>query len=431
MTFSNSNSIITAKVGKEAHDRFTAFLKELFPAELQPKIFLVGGMVRDILTGRDCKDIDLVAALPEEKLRTLGFRPVAGKTTAPIMFRHDPGYGKIEVTLIEGIEALADDLASRDFTCNSMAMDFEGEVIDPLGGTQDVHSRKLKACSTQSFICDPLRIFRAFRFEVDGWRMTPGTEKLIRSKRWNERLEVIPTERFTREMQKALRGAEPARFFRQMLNLNVGKCYLPELFRMPQIPAGPVEHHPEGDLFTHSCQVLERVAAITAEPLARFCAFFHDLGKLSTDPALYPKHHGHDDAGFDTAPGFCDRLKLPTEWKRALAWVNRLHGNVNKWEQLRDSTKIRMAEQAIKAGIAEILPLVAVADKPGNQMSDGWNRALQIAAMTTGELGIDPLQLEMMKPETRGEFILQKRIEAFRMDVSLRHPSCVSSGGIA
>ncbi|GAM08826.1 multifunctional CCA protein [Geobacter sp. OR-1] len=244
--------------------------------------------------------------------------------------------------------------------------------------------------------------------------MSRETRLLIDGAGWEERLALIPIERFTREMEKALAGYNPVRFFSMMLEAGIGACYLPELFNMPKIPAGPLEHHPEGDLFSHSCQVLERVACRTDDPIARFCAFFHDLGKLATAPALYPKHHGHDEAGFDMAALFCDRLKLPGSWKKALAWTNRLHNNANKWEELRDSTRIRMAEQAIKGGISEILALVSAADRPRPAAMPGWETALKAARMSTEELGIPPLQLEMMAPENRGAFILQKRIEALR-----------------
>jgi tRNA nucleotidyltransferase (CCA-adding enzyme) len=394
--------------------RTTEFLKSLFPLQYHTQIFMVGGIVRDIFSGRDCNDMDIVASAPATMFSQLGFRLIEGRSTKPIMFRYDPDFGKIEVTLIPTNDFLSDDLASRDFTCNAIGLTLEGELIDPLKGQKDLQTKTLRACSQQSFIDDPIRIFRAFRFEADGWLMTSDTEKQIRAVQWDERLEAIPVERFSREMQKALGSREPLRFFRRMLELKVGANYLPEIFRMPTIPAGPTEHHPEGDLFTHSCQVLERVSTMTSDPLARFCAFFHDLGKLATDPSLYPKHHGHDDIGFKMSTEFCERLKLQTSWKNALAWSNKLHGIANRWDELRDATKIRIAQQATKAGIVETLPMVSVADKPGNQMLTGWDSAVRIAKMTTEELGIAPVQLDMMAQKNRGDFILQKRIEILR-----------------
>jgi tRNA nucleotidyltransferase (CCA-adding enzyme) len=347
-------------------------------------------------------------------LHKCGFHLVEGKTTAPIWFRYDTALGKIEVIQLEDDAPLGDDLLRRDFTINAIAMRLSGELLDPMHGQSDLRSGFLRTCSQSSFFDDPLRIFRAFRFEADGWRMTPETEELIRQNDWTVQLQSIPVERFSREMLKALAAKEPKRFFQRMLDFNVGKDWLPELFRMPHIPAGPLEHHPEGDLVTHSMQVLQRAAAMSDDPLTRFCAFFHDIGKLATDPALYPKHHGHEDAGFDLALAFCNRLCLSVTHRKALSWTSRLHMHLSKWDELRDSKKVKTAEQAAKAGIAAILPIVAMADKPGNTTPQGWIQALEVATMTTAELGIEIERLTDMPVENRASFIMQKRVEMLR-----------------
>jgi tRNA nucleotidyltransferase (CCA-adding enzyme) len=391
-----------------------ASLQNLFPADSHEHIFLVGGSVRDFLLDRASQDIDLVAALSSEKFRECGFRRVEGKTTTAIWFRFDPRLGKIEVIQLEDEVTLGDDLARRDFTMNAIAMSLAGEIHDPLQGQRDLRNGLLRACSPRAFSDDPLRVFRAFRFEAEGWRMTAETGELIRRDDLSLKLRAIPTERFSREMLKALAGKEPERFFQLMIEFGAGRDWLPELFHMPQIPAGPVEHHPEGDLFTHSVQVLQRAASQSSDPLARFCAFFHDLGKLATDPAQYPKHHGHEETGFDLAVAFCNRLCLPVVYRKALSWTSRLHMRLNKWDELRDSTKIKTAEQAAKAGIADILPLVSAADKPGAEIPRGWRHALSVAAMTTVELGIDIERLTAIPAESRPDFILQRRIEALR-----------------
>jgi len=284
-------------------------LQSIFPAACHDSLFLVGGTVRDLLLGRQGSDLDLVAtSLPNVVLHELGFSLVQGRSTLPVWFRHLPGVGNVELTILPLGSSLADDLRRRDFTINAIAMTMAGELLDPLDGRRDLEQRWLKACSDESFKDDPLRIFRGFRFEADGWRMLPETEALIRPQDWQQELRDIPAERFSREMVKALAAEDPARFLCRMLEFGVGGHWLPELFRMPQVPAGPLEYHPEGDLLTHSLQVLQRVALQTPEPLARFCGLFHDIGKLSTDPLLYPRHHGHDKAGFEPALKLCSGL---------------------------------------------------------------------------------------------------------------------------
>jgi tRNA nucleotidyltransferase (CCA-adding enzyme) len=391
-----------------------AHLRPLFPPELYDRIFLVGGAVRDLLLDKESVDLDLVVALPQKELTTRRFRKVEPKDAPPILLYHSAAVGKVEATCIAGVSELENDLRRRDFTVNALALDLEGTLYDPLGGVNDLNLRQLRPCSTSIFSTDPTRLFRAFRFAAGGWTLTPQTMALIESEEWNERLQLLPIERFSTEMVKALAQPQPDRFFALMLQFNVGRNLLPELFRMPQIPAGPPEHHPEGDLFTHNCEVLASMVAQNIEPLARFCAFFHDLGKLATNPALYPKHHGHDDAGFAMAPAFCNRLALPATWRTALAWSSRLHGPANRWQETRDSTRIRIAAGAIKGRIAEILPLLTAADWPEGPGMPDWPLALAAARLSSAQLGISSAQLEKLAPAERGALILQKRIEYLR-----------------
>jgi len=395
-------------------DAVCGFLKQLFPAEAGHQIWLVGGSVRDSLLGREIRDIDLVAALPPAFLESRGFRPVIAKSTAAVWFRHFKEFGNVEITLISHADELLNDLMRRDFTVNAMLMTVDGVLFDPLHGEHDLKSLSLRHCSENTFSDDPLRIFRAFRMESEGFRITPGTGQLILDNSWEERLAGIPVERFGREMLKAFSAAEPWRFFLKMMEFDVGRIWLPELFRMPEVPAGPPEYHPEGDLSSHSLQVLERVASDTGSPLARFCAFFHDIGKLSTDPALYPKHHGHEEAGFRVAEGFCRRLSLPVDYGRSLAWISRLHGKANRFDELRLSSRIRMAEQSIRNRVEVILPLISGADNPGNGCSGEWERVVAVARMNTSELGIDSKALELLEPLERSGFVLQKRIEVLK-----------------
>lgn len=391
-----------------------SFLKSLFPAEHHDNIWLVGGFVRDFIDARESRDIDLITILPPGMLEAVGFRPVAAKSAAPIHFLFHRKFGKIEAVTIASSEMLLDDLRRRDFTVNAMAMTLTGALIDPFGGKNDLRERRLRTCSERSFMDDPIRLFRGFRFEADGWRLLPEAERLIVGSDWEEQFAGIPVERFSREMLRALGGSEPVRFFQRMKDLKVGTTYLPELFGMPLVPAGPATFHPEGDLFSHAVQVLERVSAASQDITARFCALFHDLGKLATDPAVWPKHHRHEETGFALAVPFCNRLRLPAAMRTALAWSCRLHGLANRWHELRNSTRIDVAEKAIKSRTDRILPLLAVADKPGASL-DGWEDAVRCASLSARELGLTQLQLEAHPPQERRALLMQKRVERLRI----------------
>jgi tRNA nucleotidyltransferase (CCA-adding enzyme) len=389
-------------------------LKKLFPEPLHGRLFLVGGMVRDFLLGVECQDVDLAAAVSPSELTSLGFRLVESKSTPNIYFFFDKQLGKVEVTWLPSADALPDDLARRDFTINAMAMTFEKVLSDPLGGKRDLEKRILRTCSATSLSDDPVRIFRAFRFECEGWRLERKAETALSAGDWSEALSRVPVERFSQEMLKALAKKDPSRFFRRMLQFSVGQGYLPELFEMAQVPAGPPQHHPEGDLFTHSMQALERIARSTQDTTPRFCALFHDLGKLSTPKEDYPKHHGHDAAGALAAEPFCKRLRLPVALQRALQATNSLHNTANRWDELRDSTRIKLALNAIKGGIASFLPLIVASDCGGAM--PGWEETVRVASLNAAQLGIDPALFDNPEfpPEQCQQIIMQHRVRELR-----------------
>ncbi len=404
-------------------------LKRLFSPDTHDRIFLVGGTVRDLFLGRLPQDIDLVAALPHEQMEALGFRRIHPKSAVSIFFRFHTTLGKIEATTIGATEELESDLRRRDVTVNAMALSLSGNLFDPLHGVDSLARMELHPCSATSFITDPVRIFRLFRFEAQGWRMTAFAHELIREREWNDHFSVIPVERFSAELLKALTGEQPTRFFRGMIEFGVGELFLPELFRMKDIPAGPLEHHPEGDLFTHSVQVLERAALTAGDTVTRFCALFHDLGKLATPPEQYPKHHGHDEAGFRSARAFCQRLVFPAELREPLRWVNRLHTTASRWRELRTSTKIKLAEDAVRGGVAWILPTVAAADQHDGDGMPGWDSAVQIVQLATAALGVDPRLLAPfptdgvvpLRPDQRHAFLHQKRVERYRATMNKKN----------
>lgn len=389
-------------------------VKNLFPESFWPGIWLVGDTARDTLLCREVQDIGLAGVLTSDQLSSCGFKPINPATDPQVWIRCTAKIGKIEVTRLSSAHALPGYQLSRDFTVNALALSLDGHVVDNCNGLNDVEQRSLRPCSDGLLEADPLSIFRAFRLEADGWRITPDTIRMIGERPWGRSKADIPIQRFSCEMIEALGKPEPQRFFRCMIKMNIGSELLPELFRMQHIPAGPPDKHPEGDLLSHSLQVMQHMVSKSLDPLARFCAMFHDLGKLETDPALYPKHYDHHHAGQQVAGKFCDRLGLPTSWKIALMGVCRLHTTTNNWHLLRDATKLRLAEQATKLGINVILPLVSAADKSDDKVIEGWNEAVRTIKMDPSDLGVDLSKLAAMTPENSADYILQKRVAHMR-----------------
>jgi tRNA nucleotidyltransferase/poly(A) polymerase len=165
-----------------------------------PKIFKVGGCVRDQLLGVHSKDIDFTFVLDElGKTVEEGFQGMTEWMTREgfeiflstpdcftirakfpkgseneklvadfVMARKEIGYveGTRKPILVLG--TLEDDLIRRDFTLNAMAEDEDGNLIDLFGGKEDLERRLLRTPlpAKQTMMDDPLRIMRALRFKI-------------------------------------------------------------------------------------------------------------------------------------------------------------------------------------------------------------------------------------------------------------------------
>lgn len=140
--------------------------------------YLVGGYVRDKLIGINTIDVDIATnALPSELIKIF---PNA---------KTDEKYGSLKFSLktfnfdlttfrqeiytkekleINYINDIKDDALRRDFTINAIYMDIDGNIIDPLGGLNDLKNKTLKIIGDPKNRCeeDPLRILRTIRFKT-------------------------------------------------------------------------------------------------------------------------------------------------------------------------------------------------------------------------------------------------------------------------
>lgn len=130
--------------------------------------WVVGGAIRDELLGREVVDLDIACREPKQAARAYAQR--AGGAPFPLSERHgawrvalDDGRTVDFTPLRNGIE---DDLATRDFTINAIAVPLAGgEPADPFGGRADLERRVLRVVSRSVFDDDPLRLLRAVRLE--------------------------------------------------------------------------------------------------------------------------------------------------------------------------------------------------------------------------------------------------------------------------
>lgn len=196
------------------------------------KIFEVGGSVRDRMLGLDSKDKDFAVEaesfeVMERELTDLGYKiflstpeyftvrakfPKGHKFSAQtadfVLCRKDGTYTDGRRPDFVEAGTIYDDLARRDFTVNAMAVDEDGNLIDPHGGNKDLAVMKLRTVGDASvrFSEDYLRALRAIRFAiVKGFYLDPAVVSVLLDPATADGLRNVSVERIREEMYKAFK----------------------------------------------------------------------------------------------------------------------------------------------------------------------------------------------------------------------------------
>lgn len=365
----------------------------------QVTALFVGGAVRDLLVGKNPKDIDVVALTSPERLEQLGGVPVDPKTGIPVYIFHIEKH-RVEVALprrerktgagYKGFVfetgpdvSLEEDLFRRDFTINALAMSVDGKVIDPFGGINDLENRVLRAVNPEAFKDDPLRVIRAARFVTKGFRIEPVTLKLMQAVTVEE-FQALPVERFTEELLKALHEPYPEKFI-EILRMVPEACevFFPELLKTQEIPVGPQKHHPEGNLFNHIVQVMSRCAT----PESRFAGLMHDMGKILTPATEWPRHYNHDVVGEPLVREICQRLRIPAKLRNIAVFCAREH--MRAASPLRDGKLIMLAEKSLRVGAAKALVELCSADGTSEETISRLKKAIEIVSIPASKLNVE------------------------------------------
>ena len=288
----------------------TAPLAERFTAAGY-KLYLVGGVVRDLLLGRDMsdgRDIDLTTdALPAETKRLVQgwadsvwsqgerFGTIGCQTdgwtyeiTTHRAEAYDPESRKPDVVFSDVIDA---DLSRRDFTVNAMALSLPDPVlIDPFGGAADLADGRLRTplSPQESFSDDPLRMLRAARF-LAGYGLTPDDELRAAATSMCERLSIVSAERIRDEFDKLMVVEDPTPGLWFLADTGLMDQFLPEFSRM-RLEQDPIHRHK--DVLTHTIAVIGKTST---NRLVRLSALYHDVGKPKTraigDAGVSFHHH--------------------------------------------------------------------------------------------------------------------------------------------
>ena len=213
-------------------------------------LYLVGGVVRDLLLGKinDICDLDLVVEGDAIGLAGEFAEKSGGKLTAHLMFntaKIEMGKWTIDIAMartetyarpgalpVVTSGTLKTDLFRRDFTINAMAVslspDNYGELIDLYGGTKDLNSKIIRVLLDKSFTDDATRIWRAIRYEQRlGFKIESDTLSLL--KRDVPLLKTVGGYRLRHELELVLKEKEPEKTLMRADELGVLKELHPSL----------------------------------------------------------------------------------------------------------------------------------------------------------------------------------------------------------
>ncbi|HKB20529.1 MAG TPA: hypothetical protein VKC65_05890 [Gaiellaceae bacterium] len=155
--------------------------RELLAGE---EAWVVGGAVRDELLGRELVDLDIAVREPKAAARAYANR--SGGAPFQLSDRHGAwrvalGEGRtVDFTPFPG--TIEEDLATRDFTINAIAVPLSGgDTVDPFRGLVDLDEKLIRVVAPKVFTDDPLRLLRAVRLEDElGFQLERDTERLVR-----------------------------------------------------------------------------------------------------------------------------------------------------------------------------------------------------------------------------------------------------------
>ena len=306
----------------------------------------VGGFVRDALLGRPIHDVDIATSLPwpavQEAFRDAGWGTVEtgvahgtltvvrdGEPLEITTYRTDGTYSDgrhpDSVTQASSIE---EDLKRRDFTINALAYHPARGIIDPFGGVADMERGVLRSVGdpTTRFSEDALRILRACRFASQlGVAIDPATfEAMIACKNL---LRQVSGERVYRELERFVCGDYVHDAL--MACVDVLAFVLPELVAMKG--CAQVTKYHIYDVLEHTAWVVQRTPP---EPLQRWSALFHDMGKPAaaffeeTDEGPVEHFYGHAAVSVSLACGIMHRLPFPAWLRRDVPPLVRAHDDV-------------------------------------------------------------------------------------------------------
>ena len=311
--------------------------------------YVIGGWVRDLFLHRPSDDIDIVVvgsgiALAEAVAKRLGkgahlavFKTYGtaqvkkGDLELEFVGARKESYQHDSRNPIVENGTLQEDQDRRDFTINAMAICLNaaryGELLDPFDGIGDLEQCVIRTPLDPdiTFSDDPLRMMRAIRFATQlGFFLDGETFDAIA--RNAQRIEIITRERIAEELNKIMLSRRPSEGWILLDKTGLLPLIFPELAALKGVEVKDGKGHK--DVFYHTLQVLDNVAALQKEQMAnektanvlwlRWAALLHDIGKPKSkawDPQAGWTFRNHNYIGAKMVPRIFAKMKMPLNEK--------------------------------------------------------------------------------------------------------------------
>ena len=297
--------------------------------------YVVGGYVRDMLLGRPCKDIDVMAVGSGIELAERVSKKLGKNTEVTVYANFGTAlvkHGGFEIEFVgarkesyrehsrkPAVESgtLDDDLNRRDFTINALAIQLNrlhfGNLIDKFKGLKDLEKGIIRTPLDPdiTYSDDPLRMMRAIRF-ASQLNFAIESKSLASISRNAERIKIISKERVADELNKIVLSPVPSIGFKLLYNTGILPLIFPEMAALHGVEL--VEGKGHKDNFYHTLQVLDNLSKNTTDLWLRWAAIMHDIAKPPTkrfEVGHGWTFHGHEDLGAKMTPGIFKRLSLP------------------------------------------------------------------------------------------------------------------------
>ncbi len=182
-------------------------------------VYLVGGYVRDMVSGARSHDRDYIVS-GDIRSFVSKIRRITGGTV--VEFKNEgmirialKGGGTLDFSKPQG--PLEQDLSKRDFTMNAIAWSPQSGIVDLRNGVDDIQKRIVRALSMENFIADPLRMLRAYRIATElNATIEKRTRLMIKS--LQNTIQKVSPERITLEFFGLLNSHHSTKYLKMALS---------------------------------------------------------------------------------------------------------------------------------------------------------------------------------------------------------------------